>query len=92
MSNDNQSVEQLRHTAAHILAQAVKRLYPEVKLGIGPSTETGFYYDFDRETSFTPDDLETIQEEMKNIIDSRDRNFAGITAPACGLFLKEVKY
>ncbi len=68
MSNDNQSVEQLRHTAAHILAQAVKRLYPEVKLGIGPSTETGFYYDFDRETSFTPDDLETIQEEMKNII------------------------
>ncbi|MCK5848843.1 MAG: threonine--tRNA ligase [Caldisericia bacterium] len=69
MSNENEkSLEKLRHSAAHILAQAVKRLYPEVKLAIGPSTDTGFYYDFDREISFTPEDLGLIQEEMKKIV------------------------
>jgi threonyl-tRNA synthetase len=68
MSTKNHSLEALRHSASHILAQAVKRLYPEVKLGIGPSTDTGFYYDFDRDISFVPEDLETIQEEMKKIV------------------------
>lgn len=68
MSSDDHSLEALRHSASHILAQAVKRLYPEVKLGIGPSTDTGFYYDFDREISFVPEDLEKIQEEMQNIV------------------------
>ena len=69
MSIENKhSLEDLRHSAAHILAQAVKRLYPEVKLGIGPSTDTGFYYDFDREISFTPEDLVSIQDEMKKIV------------------------
>jgi len=68
MSSDDHGLEALRHSASHILAQAVKRLYPEVKLGIGPSTDTGFYYDFDREISFVPEDLERIQEEMKNIV------------------------
>ena len=57
-----------RHTAAHILAQAVKRLFPDAKLAIGPATADGFYYDFDRETPFTPDDLFTIEEEMKKIV------------------------
>ncbi|MDL2248575.1 threonine--tRNA ligase, partial [Tyzzerella sp. OttesenSCG-928-J15] len=57
-----------RHTAAHILAQAVKRLYPETKFAIGPSTDDGFYYDFDRETPFVPEDLEKIEAEMKNIV------------------------
>ena len=57
-----------RHTAGHILAQAVKRLFPDAKLAIGPATADGFYYDFDRETPFTPDDLITIEEEMKKIV------------------------
>jgi len=58
----------LRHTAAHVLAQAVKRLFPKVKLAIGPSIENGFYYDFETETPFTPEDLSTIEKEMKKII------------------------
>lgn len=57
-----------RHTASHILAQAVKRLYPDTKLAIGPSIEDGFYYDFDAETPFTIEDLEKIEAEMKKII------------------------
>lgn len=56
-----------RHTAAHILAQAVKRLYPEVKLAIGPATDDGYYYDFDREKPFSPEELEAIEAEMKKI-------------------------
>lgn len=56
------------HTTSHILAQAVKRLYPETKLTIGPSIENGFYYDFDSETRFTPEILEKLEEEMKKII------------------------
>jgi threonyl-tRNA synthetase len=58
----------LRHTSAHILAQAVKRLYPSVKLAIGPSIADGFYYDFDTTTPFTPEDLDKIEKEMKKII------------------------
>lgn len=58
----------LRHTASHILAQAVKRLYPEVKLAIGPAIDTGFYYDFDAEFSITPEILEKIEKEMEKII------------------------
>ena len=56
------------HTTAHILAQAVKRLYPTAKLTIGPSIEKGFYYDFDVETPFTEDDISAVEEEMKKII------------------------
>ena len=58
----------LRHTASHILAQAVKRLYPETKLAIGPSIKDGFYYDFDREVPFTDEDLEALEVEMKKIV------------------------
>ncbi len=57
-----------RHTASHILAQAVKRLYPDVKLAIGPAVDDGFYYDFDIENKFTPDDLTKIEAEMKKIV------------------------
>ena len=60
--------EALRHTASHILAQAVKRLFPEARLGIGPAIEDGFYYDFDTEHGFTVEDLEKIEGEMKGII------------------------
>ncbi|MBE6808066.1 MAG: threonine--tRNA ligase [Ruminococcaceae bacterium] len=57
-----------RHTASHILAQAVKRLFPNTKLAIGPAVDDGFYYDFDVEESFTPDDLAKIEAEMKKIV------------------------
>ena len=56
------------HTASHILAQAVKRLYPQVKLAIGPAIDNGFYYDFDVEKPFSPEDLAKIEAEMKKIV------------------------
>ena len=58
----------LRHTAAHILAQAVKRIYPEAKLAIGPAIENGFYYDIDSDVTFTPDMLLDIEKEMAKIV------------------------
>ena len=61
-------INALRHTVAHILAQAVKQLHPSAKLAIGPSIEDGFYYDFDTEKPFTVDDLEAIENEMKKIV------------------------
>lgn len=67
-------LEILRHSAAHVMAQAVKELFPSVKLTFGPSTETGFYYDFDYEKSFTPQDLEAIERKMMEII-QRDEPF-----------------
>ncbi len=60
-------LQTLRHSASHVLAQAVKRLYPNTKLAIGPAIDTGFYYDFDTEVTFTQDDLEKIEAEMKKI-------------------------
>lgn len=56
------------HTSSHIMAQAVKRLFPDVKLAIGPAIENGFYYDFDVDKSFTPEDLEDIEKEMRKIV------------------------
>ena len=58
----------LRHSASHVLAQAVKRLFPEAKLAIGPAIENGFYYDFDLDKGFSPDDLDKIEAEMKKIV------------------------
>lgn len=58
----------LRHTASHVLAQAVKRLFPNTKLAIGPAIDNGFYYDFDAENPFTNDDLEKLEAEMKKIV------------------------
>ena len=66
--NSKSDIIALRHTAAHILAQAVKRLYPETKLCIGPAIEDGFYYDFFRKEPFTPLDIEKITVEMQKII------------------------
>ncbi len=57
-----------RHTASHVLAQAVKRLFPNVKLAIGPAIENGFYYDFDTERNFAPEDLAKLEKEMEKII------------------------
>ncbi len=69
--DEPEALEILRHTAAHVLAQAVKELFPEAKLGIGPATEQGFYYDFDYERSFTPEDLSQIEKRMKKIVKKR---------------------
>ena len=57
-----------RHTASHILAQAVKRLYPGTKLTIGPAIDNGFYYDFDSDVAFTPEVLKALEGEMKKIV------------------------
>lgn len=66
--NDPEGLAAYRHTTSHILAQAVKRLYPQAKLAIGPSIADGFYYDIDIEGGFTPEDLEKLESEMKKII------------------------
>ena len=66
--DDDDGKRALRHTASHVLAQAVKRLYPEAKLAIGPAIDNGFYYDFDVDVPFTPEVLEKIEAEMKKIV------------------------
>jgi threonyl-tRNA synthetase len=63
-----EGLEVLRHSTAHIMAQAVKDLYKDVKIAIGPAIENGFYYDFDYEGTFSPDDLKAIEEKMKALI------------------------
>jgi threonyl-tRNA synthetase len=66
--NDEEGKKAFRHTTTHILAQAVNRLFPGTKLAIGPAIEEGFYYDFDKEGSFSAEDLEKLEEEMKKIV------------------------
>ena len=66
-------LEEIRHSTAHILATAVLRLYPETKLDIGPPTDSGFYYDFDSEISFTPEILVEIEQEMAKVIKENQR-------------------
>src|ERR1700738_4876395 len=63
-SKNPEALEVYRHSTAHLLAAAVLELFPETKLGIGPPIDTGFYYDFQRETPFTPEDLEKIEARM----------------------------
>ncbi len=76
--DDEEAKKTFWHTCSHILAQAVKRLYPDVKLAIGPAVDNGFYYDFDSEVNFTPEILEKIEGEMKKIVKE-------------GLFLEKVE-
>ena len=66
-------LEEIRHSAAHVLATAVLRLYPNTKLDIGPPTDSGFYYDFDSEIPFTPEIIEEIEAEMKKVIKENQR-------------------
>lgn len=66
-ANDEEGLAAIRHTASHVLAEAVKNLFPNAKLAIGPSIETGFYYDFDHE-AFSRDDLDALEAEMKKIV------------------------
>src|SRR5579885_2057256 len=68
-SRNPEALEVYRHSTAHLLAAAVLELYPETKLGIGPPTEAGFYYDFQRDTPFTPEDLEAIEARMWQLQD-----------------------
>ncbi|MBE5780089.1 MAG: threonine--tRNA ligase [Clostridiales bacterium] len=70
---DDQAKRVLRHTASHVLAQAVKKLRPEAKLAIGPAIDNGFYYDFDVDEPFTPDFLKEVEKEMGRIIKKNDR-------------------
>ena len=65
---DEEGKKAFRHTASHVMAQAVKRLYPDTKLAIGPAIDDGFYYDFDRESAFTQEELADIEKEMKKIV------------------------
>ena len=65
---DKEGAHVFRHTASHILAQAVKRLYPQTKLTIGPAIDDGFYYDFDSDVAFTPEILKNLESEMKKIV------------------------
>ena len=67
--DDREYLDRYRHSTAHVMAQAVKRLFPDVKLGIGPPIEDGFYYDFDLEEPITPELFSRIEEEMRKIID-----------------------
>ena len=79
--SDKDGAHVFRHTASHILAQAVKRLYPDVKLTIGPAIDNGFYYDFDAPEAFSPDDLLKLEAEMKNIV-KENLELERITMPA----------
>ena len=65
--DDKDGRSAFRHTASHLMAQAVKNLYPNALLARGPATETGFYYDFQVEKPFSPDDLKKIEDEMKRL-------------------------
>lgn len=67
MAEELNELQTLRHSASHVMAQAVKRLFPDVKLAIGPAIDTGFYYDFDTKKPFTREDLDAIETEMKKI-------------------------
>ncbi|SDN06111.1 threonine--tRNA ligase [Sediminibacillus halophilus] len=68
-NKQQEGIEIMRHSAAHLMAQAIKRLYENVQFGVGPVIEDGFYYDFDMEESVTPEDLPRIEKEMQKIID-----------------------
>src|SRR5579862_1362524 len=67
------ALEIIRHDAAHVMAEAVKELYPETQVTFGPATDTGFYYDFARATPFTPEDLEKIEKRMHEIVDRDEK-------------------
>ncbi|PIE09681.1 MAG: threonine--tRNA ligase [Rhodobacterales bacterium] len=72
MADDDQALELIRHDLAHIMARAVQELWPDVQVTIGPVIKDGWYYDFDREEPFTPEDLGAIEAKMKEIINARD--------------------
>jgi threonyl-tRNA synthetase len=78
--SDPEALKVVRHSAAHVLATAVLELFPETKLGHGPATDAGFFYDFYRPTNFTPDDLAAIEAKMKEVV-ARDEKFDRVHEP-----------
>ena len=72
LKDDAPALELIRHDLAHVMARAVQELWPDVKVTIGPVTDTGWFYDFDRAEPFTPEDLGAIEKKMKEIINLRD--------------------
>jgi threonyl-tRNA synthetase len=78
--NDAEALKVVRHSAAHVMATAVLELFPETKLGHGPATDAGFFYDFYRPTNFTPEDLAAIEAKMKEVV-ARDEKFDRIYKP-----------
>ena len=68
MSDDQKALDILNHSTSHIMASAIKKLFPGVKFAIGPSIKNGFYYDFDLEAPIAPEDLKIIEKEMERII------------------------
>ena len=78
--SDPEALKVVRHSAAHVMATAVLELFPETKLGHGPATDQGFFYDFYREKPFTPEDLSTIQARMAEVI-ARDDKFVRESIP-----------
>ncbi len=72
MQDDEQALELIRHDFAHVMARAVQEIWPDTKVTIGPVTEHGWFYDFDRAEPFTPEDLGVIEKKMKDIINARD--------------------
>ena len=72
LADDAQALELIRHDCAHIMARAVQEIWPDVKVTIGPVRDYGWFYDFDREEPFTPEDLGQIEAKMKQIINARD--------------------
>lgn len=92
MSATNSSLEEKRHSLAHILAQAVVDMFPEAKLGIGPAIENGFYYDFELPRTLIPEDLPILEKKMKHIV-KQNQEFTGETEPIDEAleFLKETE-
>lgn len=83
MADEAQALELIRHDLAHIMARAVQELWPDVKVTIGPVVANGWYYDFDRDETFTPEDLGAIEKRMKEIINAREAVKTGSgSAPA----------
>ena len=81
-ASDPEGLRVIRHTCSHVMAEAVKHLYPDAKLTIGPAIDNGFYYDFDLPRSLNAQDLEKIECEMKKII--KEANNAGVPCSVCG--------
>src|SRR5687768_11992362 len=70
-AKDPRALDVLRHSSAHVLATAVRRLRPDAKIGFGPAIEDGFYYDFEVEEPFTPEDLEAFETEMRKVVQEK---------------------
>ena len=69
-SQEREKLDMMRHSTAHVMAEAVQSMFPDAKLGIGPTIEDGFYYDFDLPRKLTPEDLPVIEAKMKEIVKS----------------------